>query len=281
MPGKKSIFSLPQGDEPADFYPGREEITKEMEKYDETDENTFEGNHFQTKVEDDDEVSVKVICDKGKSNSVGIEMQEPKNSINSKENEPQSEIKLTKNVISNVRNAVDEEGNNTDHQDVFNCKLEASYLDETSEEVIGLTQYVIGAENERDFDSMDFENACFCERCVSVADVLTLEDEESKYCELFHCNPIITDKSKVLSTNDRFDILYENSCALQGTRRELYSDPEQGNESDDIQWDNTLKVNHFASRPNAGGAGVGSPQKRGLTTQTIKKRERGGVYSIL
>ena len=295
----KSVFSLPQidHDQPADCHggPGGDEISKEMEDSDETDQNMSDGNRFQTKVEDDEELSV-VVFDREKSGYVETKMQEQnkyicteedfinckaktnniekkdsKNQATFEENEPKSG---NQNSISNARNAgyvrlVVQEGDRIDHQD-FNFKLE-----ESSDEVLGTLAQNISNDNEKHFESMYFENACFCERCLSVVDILTLENDESKHCKLYNCNQNTRDATKGLKRGQNFSTLPE-------TIREVYSDLEQGNKSDVIKLDRTLdEAAHFASRPNTGGAGAGSPRKRGLTTQAVSGRGKGEVYRIL
>ena len=301
MPGKKSVFSLPQIDQPADYH-GGDEISKEMEHSDETDQNMSDGNRFQTKVEDDEEVSV-VVCDKEKSGYVETKMQEQnkdicteedfiycktktnniekkdaKNQATFEENEPKSGTKLNQNSISTARNAdyvrlVVQEGDRIDHQD-FNFKLEDP-SQESSDEVLGTLTQNISNDNEKHFESMYFENACFCERCLSVVDILTLENDKSQHCKLYNCSQNTRDATKGLKKDQNF-------CTLPETVREVYSDLEQGSKSNVIKLDRTLdEAAHFASRPNTGGAAAGSPRKRGLTTQAVSRRGKGEVYRIL
>lgn len=293
MPGKKSVFSLPQIDQPDDYH-GGDEISKEMENSDETDQNTSEGNRFQTKVEDDEEESVeseeksahvetkmqkqtKYICTEEdfincKTKTNNIAKKDAKNQATFEENEPKSGTKL----ISDARNAgyvrlVIQEGDWTDHQDDFYLEDPSQ---ETSDELLDtLTQN--SNHNEKHFESMDFENACFCERCLSVVDILTLENDESQHCKLYNCDQNTRDTTKGLKKDQNF-------CTLPETVREVYSDLEQGNKSNVSKLDRTLdEAAHFASRPNTGGAAAGSPRKRGLTTQAVSRRGKGEVYRIL
>jgi hypothetical protein len=324
IPGKKSIFSIPQADEPADDF-GEEQFTKETEKSYETGGNSFERNRFQKKFEDDDEEAVGIIGNQGKSVRVATDTQEQKRVFDSEEDiidckaKPYVEEEVTKNVITLEgnglksyekrlsRNAINNEGNAVyvglvaqeetkvycKEEDILNCKCEASYLvdkevtedfytleqnEAKAQETIGLTQKDICNEVEDSFGSMTFENACFCEWCITDADVVTLEDEELKHCELIHSNQMI--KTAVMNSNAHFDTLDDGPGISLDTinQRHFYSDLEVGNTSDGVPLDDTLdEVAQVASRPNTGGAGAGSPRKQRLTTQAAKRGGKGRV----
>ena len=312
---------MPQVDEPADDF-GEEQFSKEIEKFDGIEGNTFEENRFQKKDEDGDKGAVEINDNKGKCVCVGTNTQEQTNivyteedTIDCKTKPPDVEKELTEdvvvlegepkdyekrfsqNVIGNKEDSVYVEGvtqeeNNEKDEDILHCNWQASHKDKEGtenfftpeqnepklQETIGSTQKISSNEDENGFGSMTFENACFCERCMFNADVLTLQDEESKLDELLHGNQMI--KSEAMNDNRPLDTIDDDPFISLDTtnQRQLYSDSELGNTSDDVPLDNILdEVAQVASRPNTGGAGAGSPRKQGLTTQAINRRGKGGV----